>query len=181
MTQATKIQVSDELFAGTESSYFSGELEKPSFSSGGDTYSFARPLLWQVYISNVGGALLVAGSVEGIATADCARCLTDSTFNVKGEIEGYFLIPGVEHEDEDLEEDEFDTLSDDNCIDMEPLIDAALLLALPLVPLCDEECAGLCHRCGTNLNKDVCSCEPDQEEDVSDNPFAILKDLNFEN
>ena len=41
-----------------------------------------------------------------------------------------------------MDEDEFDLLSEDKVIDVEPLATAALLLEFPLVPLCDDECKG---------------------------------------
>ncbi|MCX7918709.1 MAG: DUF177 domain-containing protein [bacterium] len=46
-----------------------------------------------------------------------------------------------------------------------------LELAIPMQPLCSENCAGLCIQCGANLNKGKCSCPPIDKE----NPFAVLK------
>ena len=80
-----------------------------------------------------------------------------------------------------MDEDEFDVLSEDKVIDVEPLATAALLLEFPLVPLCDDECKGLCSTCGANLNEGPCGCEPaSDEDDVPPNPFAVLKDFPFE-
>ena len=62
-------------------------------------------------------------------------------------------------------------------------MNAALLLEFPLVPLCDEECKGLCPTCGANLNEGPCGCAPaegDGGDDVPPNPFAVLKDFPFE-
>ena len=78
--------------------------------------------------------------------------------------------------------DEFDVLPADKVIDLEPLITAALLLEFPLIPLCDEECKGLCPQCGANLNEGPCGCEPaaDDDDDMPPNPFAALKDFPFD-
>mgnify|MGYP000337985405 CR=1 FL=1 len=78
-----------------------------------------------------------------------------------------------------MDEDEFDVLPADKVIDLEPLITAALLLEFPLIPLCDEECKGLCPQCGANLNEGPCGCEPaaDDDDDMPPNPFAALKDF----
>jgi uncharacterized protein len=43
-------------------------------------------------------------------------------------------------------------------------------LALPVKPLCREDCPGLCARCGANLAVAGCDCE----EIKSDSPFAVL-------
>ena len=43
-----------------------------------------------------------------------------------------------------------------------PLADIAreqVLMALPMKPLCREECRGLCPVCGKDWNLDACSCE----------------------
>lgn len=145
---------------------------------GVDKYSFAAPLHWQADITNTGGALLVSGTVKGTAKGSCARCLEDAVFDVEGEIEGYFLIPGQEADLDDLEEDEFDTLPTDEMLDMAPLIEAALVLEMPLVPLCKDDCKGLCPKCGQNLNEGDCGCQ--SIEVAPANPFAALKDYKFD-
>ena len=47
---------------------------------------------------------------------------------------------------------------DDDVIDLEPLVRDALLLELPLAPLCAPDCAGLCPTCGVNHNLTRCEC-----------------------
>lgn len=176
-----RILVPQELFAVAESSFFEGEYESPVFKAGPDLYSFDKPLTWQVTISNTGDALLVLGTVEGLARISCARCLTEFERAFTGEVEGYFLLEQGSALPEDMEEDEFSYLSEDNIIDMVPLLDAALLLDAPLIPLCDEDCKGLCVTCGTDLNKESCSCaKVDIERDSGvPHPFAALKDFSF--
>ena len=178
---APRIHVPLELFTPAESAHFEGELTVPVVKSGPDLYDFSAPLSWQIDISNTGDALLVTGTVEGEAKTACARCLETIAFPVTGEIEGYFLLNSEEAAPEDMDEDEFDLLSEDKVIDVEPLATAALLLEFPLVPLCDDECKGLCSTCGANLNEGPCGCEPaSDEDDVPPNPFAVLKDFPFE-
>ncbi len=46
-------------------------------------------------------------------------------------------------------------------------------LALPVKPLCREDCAGLCPRCGANRNEEPCECV----EAVPHSPFAVLAAL----
>ena len=157
---ALRIQVPHELFAPAESSHFEGSIAIPVMKAGPDLYDFAGPLAWQADISNTGDALLVTGTVEGEAKTACARCLDEVSFPVTGEIEGYFLLDETKAAPEDMDEDEFDVLPADKVIDLEPLITAALLLEFPLIPLCDEECKGLCPQCGANLNRGPCGCEP---------------------
>jgi uncharacterized protein len=46
-------------------------------------------------------------------------------------------------------------------------------LALPLQPLCAEDCLGLCARCGADRNRVDCGCE----ELKPPSPFAVLAAL----
>ena len=43
-------------------------------------------------------------------------------------------------------------------IDLSPLLRERLLLALPTLPLCRDDCRGLCARCGADLNAGPCGC-----------------------
>ncbi|MBC2890451.1 DUF177 domain-containing protein [Gordonibacter massiliensis] len=180
--EATRIHIPSELFAPAESSHFEGTFSVPVMKAGPDLYDFEGPLAWQVDVTNTGDALLVTGTVEGEAKTSCARCVDEFSFSVTGEIEGYFLIDSEKEAPEDMDDDEFDVLPEDNVIDLEPLIRAALLLEFPLVPLCDDDCKGLCPTCGANLNEGPCACEPaaEADDDAPPNPFAVLKDFPFD-
>ncbi len=67
----------------------------------------------------------------------------------------------------------------DRIIDLEPLLNAAVLLETPLMPLCRPECLGLCPTCGANLNDGPCGCAPGSAEPFRENPFAVLKNLDL--
>lgn len=187
MARAT-IKIPAELFALAESSRFQGELDLPVLSVGPDDYAFDKPLSWFVDVTNTGSALLVAGTVTGEGTCACSRCLEDVAYSFSGAIEGYFLIEGDYGEaaadfDDDLGEDEFDVLPADHQIDLVPLIEAALIVDAPGMPLCQEDCAGLCSICGANLNDGPCGCGPDKDLEDFDreaNPFSALANFKFE-
>lgn len=180
----TTIKVPEGLFASAESSSFAGTYALESLEAGPDIYTFAAPLSWDVLVSNTGGALLVTGSVRGTGQTSCGRCLDPVDVDINGEIEGYFLIEGEETTFEEGEEEEFDILGEDNTIDLIPLIEAAILVELPLMPLCQEDCKGLCPDCGANLNTESCNCaearaEADAEFEAAKNPFAKLRELDL--
>jgi len=112
--------------------------------------------------------VLVTGRVEGEASLQCARCLTDLSEPVSLRICELFAAPGHGADDEDdvyrVEVDE---------IDLDPMLRDALTLALPLNPLCSEECRGLCARCGKDLNTGPCDCT----DDDTDPRWGALADL----
>ena len=47
----------------------------------------------------------------------------------------------------------------DDVIDLGDVMREQFYLALPMKPLCREDCHGLCVVCGTNLNRETCSCK----------------------
>ena len=184
MTQSLIIEIPAELFAPAESSSYEGEIDIESFDFGPDSYVATRPFTWNITVSNVGGAFLLTGFVSGRVLTSCARCLEEASFDIQGEIEGYFIIEGEGEAPDDMEQDEFDILPEDNRIDLYPLIMAAIFVELPLIPLCKEDCAGICPRCGANLNEGPCDCDPEDlhhDDGINpDNPFAALQNLKFD-
>lgn len=179
------LKVSEALFAPAAFESFEGTWELPVLEAGPDEYCFSEPLSWKLTLTNTGGALLADGSVVGHARTNCARCMEEFELDLSGEIEGFFIIPGHESDERqaDAEEEEFELLSEDGVIDLEPLLTAALLMELPLVPLHAEDCLGLCTYCGKNLNEGPCDCTADPEVEAAfeqkRNPFAVLKDYDF--
>ena len=58
-------------------------------------------------------------------------------------------------------------------LDILPEVREAIAFALPLVPLCNRDCPGLCPRCGGDLSSGVCGCKPMEE----DTPWEALRKL----
>ena len=60
-------------------------------------------------------------------------------------------------------------------VDLQTILKEQIILMLPIKPLCEEVCKGLCPRCGANLNRETCHCQP---ESVN-SPFADLAKLKI--
>ena len=176
--QNLQLEIPSELLLPAESLPFSGVFVLPEITQGSNTYTFASPLTWDIRITNTGNALLVEGIVGGCATVECVRCLDVAQFDIEGQAEGYFLMPGAEGPDE--EQEEYEVLREDNCIDLEPIFMSALALALPFAPVCSANCKGLCAGCGANLNKEACTCSATEEDAFDQSPFAVLRTLTFD-
>ena len=102
------------------------------------------------------GKFFVEKSVE------CVRCLDNFLLDVQDEIE-IFLRPAEDLPQEEEIELGLEDLNEDFYEGEEfDFYDYILRLAelfIPNFPLCSEECKGLCHECGENLNKSVCQCK----------------------
>ena len=60
----------------------------------------------------------------------------------------------------------------DDLLDLEPVVRDAIVLSLPLAPLCKDDCRGLCSQCGVDLNK-----EPNHQHDNVDERWQALQGL----
>ena len=107
------------------------------------------------------GRYRVAGRLTGELELNCSRCLEPYTLPVATEFDLRY-VPRVENAGEGEREVEEDDLStafyDGDEIDLAQLIMEQFQLALPMKPLCRDDCKGLCPHCGTNLNTGSCSC-----------------------
>jgi uncharacterized protein len=109
------------------------------------------------------GRYRVAGHLGGDLELTCSRCLERFRLSVSSEFDLRY-VPRVENAGEGEQEVDEDDLTTayyaDDQIDLKALVMEQLHLALPMKPLCDPECKGLCAECGTNWNTGICSCTP---------------------
>jgi uncharacterized protein len=68
-------------------------------------------------------------------------------------------------EEREIQEDDFEiSYYRDDQIDLNELLREQFYLALPMKPLCSEECKGLCPQCGINRNTATCACATEWED-----------------
>ena len=113
----------------------------------------------------VTGEYIVDGTAKFTADLNCSRCLEPYPFANSSAFHVRFR-PRPEGSGEENAEIE---ISDAEELDVEfyaertvPLKDLALeqiQLAIPMKPLCDESCLGLCAKCGANRSREACDCE----------------------
>jgi uncharacterized protein len=127
-----------------------------------------------------GGIFHISGKVRATAQLECSRCLIrfpytiDSDFSIDlAPVSSLGTSAGQEHE---LGSGELD-MEFYHGDEIEPIdiIREQLLISVPMVPLHDPGCKGLCSVCGADLNKVQCGHQQKGPEDIG--PFAALKDL----
>jgi uncharacterized protein len=96
----------------------------------------------------VSEGVLVTGSAVAPLSGECARCLDPLTTVTEVSFqELYRYLPDPGEDEADVEE----RFLDGDLLDLEPAFRDAVVLALPLSPLCSEDCPGLCVECGAKL------------------------------
>jgi len=93
--------------------------------------------------------VLVSGTVAAPLTGECARCLDSLTSSFEVEFQELFSYLAAGHAGSQATEE--DRCLDGDLLDLEPVCRDAVLLALPLSPLCSDDCPGLCAECGARL------------------------------
>jgi len=112
--------------------------------------------------------VLTKADLDSTASCTCSRCLGACLQPIHIRLEEEFF-PTI-HVDTGLkmdlsQVDEEDFLIDRNHIlDMTEAIRQYAIVAMPMKPLCREECAGLCPSCGANLNEQSCRCSKSQRD-----------------
>ncbi|NPV71194.1 MAG: DUF177 domain-containing protein [Firmicutes bacterium] len=130
--------------------------EVPPAAEHGDLAMFDGPVKVETTLTNAGKGIIAEGRVEGVARLRCSRCLEEFTSPVSAEFKVEFREgAGLETVDDD--EDVVRYSGD--YVNLGEEIRQNLILSLPMKPLCDQACKGLCAQCGANLNEGECSCE----------------------
>lgn len=125
------------------------------------------PIEIDVRLESVNDAVVVKGSVQAPWTGECRRCLRPIESRLRVDVYEVFEDEPVDGETRKLEIDR---------IDLEPMAREAVLLELPLAPLCQEDCAGLCPECGADRNAGDCG----HVMATGDNRWAALDELRFD-
>lgn len=140
-----------------------------------ESVKLAGPISGRLRMRRTNQGILVDGPVEAQVELTCSRCLEPLVLPISFELEEQFyptidVITGLSLPAND---DELIFPIDQNHqLDLREALRQNLLLALPMQPICKEDCAGLCAQCGKNLNEGPCNCEPPLDERLS-----VLGDL----
>jgi uncharacterized protein len=108
------------------------------------------PIRLELVLEAVGQGIWLTGRAAFELVGQCARCLDPINRPAQAELQDLFLrsTRAPDGPDDDS------ALIQDDVIDLEPLVRDAIVIDLPLAPLCYDDCAGLCASCGANLNRE---------------------------
>lgn len=113
-----------------------------------------------------GPEVFVSGEVRAKVELACGRCLNrfDRELSVPVDIT-YRPVEELKEESRELETGELETgFYRDDELDLETVASEQVLLNIPMKPLCDDACRGICPKCGANLNEGACACGTGQPD-----------------
>ena len=156
--------------------HFSRTFQPADVGQEGEAYRVVAPVHLDFDIQKDKENFRLVGTVRTELELPCSRCLEPFRMPVDTSFDLRFL-PATEMAAEDereVQDDDLDTsYYRDDQIDLNELLREQFYLALPMKPLCRDDCNGLCPQCGTNWNTGTCTCTPEWE----DPRLAALKGL----
>src|SRR5689334_9244295 len=151
--------------------------EASEFAVADGDLRVSAPVELDVEIRKDARKVRLVGQVRTSLTVDCSRCLDPFEVPVANEFDQLYL-PAAENTggpDEEVNvEDLGVSFYEDDTIDLGQLMREQFYLSLPMKPLCQPECKGLCPVCGINRNRESC----DHKQEWVDPRFEALRRLS---
>jgi len=128
----------------------------------------------RLHVERDGQDVFIRGHLLSTVPRVCGRCLENLPVRVRADVDVHFVPRPATGDAVELRADDLDLcLYEKDQIDLNAVIESETTLALPMKPLCRDECRGLCPSCGANRNLNACGCDtrpPDPR-------LTVLKDL----
>jgi uncharacterized protein len=160
---------------------YSYDVEEPPIVD--EDIECTRPYTGNLVFTNTGNVLLIRGEVQTRVALQCSRCLTYFEEPLRFSVEEQFAMhassqgPRAHHAFIVIEEDEnpdAGKLFEGHLFDLTELLRQETMLELPLSPLHDPDCKGMCTRCGQNWNEGSCDCQEETFHPLSAQLGALL-------
>ena len=134
----------------------------------GNSYPVSEPVHVEGTVRNTADVLMMKGMITTCIHGVCDRCAADFTRDVEIPIDVVLVNELADEENED----EWVFPLEANTADLEDIVRTVFVLNMDSKLLCKDDCAGLCCKCGKNLNEGPCACQKEV-----DPRFAALKQL----
>ncbi len=116
-------------------------------------FPFTTPVSLKGEIKNIAGVVTVEAQIKAQLQIFCDRCAEEAKLDFDIEM-AHGLVCSLNEDDNDDY-----ILVEDMKLDLERLTLEDIYLALPTKFLCNEDCKGVCAKCGANLNEGSCDCK----------------------
>jgi len=131
-------------------------------------------------LNRIDDDVYLKGTVMTSVVASCSRCLDTLSYPIDSDLKSHF-VPShdryTSERDVELHASDIDAeVYENQQIDLTQSIRDSILLAVPFMCLCKENCKGICSQCGKNLNQGLCNCENESFTDPRLESLKIFKD-----
>ncbi|MBE7052990.1 MAG: DUF177 domain-containing protein [Ruminococcaceae bacterium] len=158
------IDISHVLKGEGEFKEFEENLTLSDFSFFSNDIKFASDVKVCGVFKNLGSVIFLEGKASAVLCAQCGKCLKEFNLDFDFAFDQKF---SKNPQSDDV------VLFGGNEISIDDTIVDALCMNLPISFVCKDDCKGLCHKCGKNLNDETCDCE----DDDIDPRMAVLKNF----
>jgi uncharacterized protein len=184
-------KISQYRYAACEESMKNWKITVNDLPAEGRDFSFTDPEFWaerlvahhvdakpvqevqtEISVQPQSGGALVRGTLRGSVQLRCDRCAERFEIPVQASIELFETLP---KEGEPEEDSRLQLVDDALVLDLGSLLWEEFVLSLPVKPLCNEQCKGICPKCGQNFNEGSCDCARDE----GDPRLAVFRDLKL--
>ncbi|GAB4355142.1 MAG: DUF177 domain-containing protein [Candidatus Abyssubacteria bacterium] len=138
-------------------------------------YELIEPITITGTAVKVGEDVNVDATLHGQVNCECSRCLKSFTMAISLDFNVVYA-PETERpkdETEIIEPDANLAFYKGDTVELLHEVRDLLLTHMPINPVCQEHCRGLCPVCGTDLNEAQCACA----QKLSASPFEKLKEI----
>jgi len=153
--------------------------------SGSDVLSdvpakFESPIRAVMDLKLIDGVIRCHGSLEGIGSIECFRCLKPVERRIETDFEAGFSTADSEKETVEREISITDmevSVLPEGVLDLEEVVREQILLSLSDSVLCRDSCKGICYHCGKDLNETACECGSNEIDPRWKGLESLKKDL----
>ena len=152
---------------------FKGEVSVDGINDYLDEFKIVEPIIYKGNIYRVDGTYLINSDISYKYESKCARCFDSTIKEVKTSFSAKLIDYGKQYDGNDDVDDEDIIYYNKGLLDLDKYILMEVASSLPMKTLCNEDCKGLCPKCGIDLNKETCDCQ----DDYLDPRLEKLKDF----
>jgi uncharacterized protein len=128
-------------------------------------FTVVAPVEFDVEVRKDRSKVRLAGRLATRLELECGRCLDPFEVPIDTTFDSLFLPATEVGGDEEVGSDDLGvSYYKNDVIDLGDVIREQLYLALPMKPLCRDDCRGLCPVCGANRNREACACQTEWED-----------------
>jgi uncharacterized protein len=129
-------------------------------------------------LTRVEDDVYLKGKVITDVVASCSRCLDTLSYPIHNDLKSHFVSPDryISAREVELHASDIDTeVYENQQIDLTQSVRDGILLAVPVICLCKENCKGICSQCGKNLNQGLCKCSSESFIDPRLEALKVFK------